>query len=314
MMNLAIETRSLTKKYGNTTVLDNLTLGIEKNTICGLLGRNGAGKTTLMSILAGQELKTSGQARVLGAEPFENAQVLAGLSFARENQKYPEEFKVSHVVRAAAWFYAGWDADLARRLVGEFRLPLKTPIKKLSRGQLSAVAIVVGLASRAPVTFFDEPYLGLDATARGIFYDLLLEDYMEHPRTILMSTHLIDEAANLLEHVVVLQDGRKVLDSSVEEATRAAFTLSGTATAVDTAVGGRQILRSQALGGLRSVTIAGNPDERLRTEAKAAGLEVGPVTLQELVAAFGLLESGESSLAAASFPPQNQHEAEEAIR
>lgn len=118
MMNLAIETRSLTKKYGNTTVLDNLTLDVEKNTICGLLGRNGAGKTTLMSILAGQELKTSGQARVLGAEPFENALVLAGLSFARENQKYPEEFKVSHVVRAAAWFYAGWDADLARRLVG----------------------------------------------------------------------------------------------------------------------------------------------------------------------------------------------------
>ncbi|GAA1356016.1 ABC transporter ATP-binding protein [Arthrobacter rhombi] len=313
-MNFAIETRSLTKKYGTTTVLDDLTIGIEKNTICGLLGRNGAGKTTLMSILAGQELKTSGQARVLGDDPFENAQVLAQLSFARENQKYPEEFKVAHVLRAAVWFYAGWDADLARRLVGEFRLPLKTPIKKLSRGQLSAVAIVVGLASRAPVTFFDEPYLGLDATARGIFYDLLLEDYMEHPRTILMSTHLIDEAANLLEHVVVLQDGRKVLDSSVEEATGSAFTLSGTAGAVEAAVGDRHILRSQALGGLRSVTLAGAPDEATRSTAKAAGLEVGPVSLQELVAAYGLLESGEASIAATGSPSQTQHQAEEALR
>ncbi|WP_372699018.1 ATP-binding cassette domain-containing protein [Arthrobacter sp. JSM 101049] len=313
-MNLAIETRSLTKKYGATTVLDDVTLGIQKNTICGLLGRNGAGKTTLMSILAGQELKSSGEARVLGGEPFENAAVLASLSFARENQKYPEDFKVTHVLRAAPWFYAGWDADFARRLVGEFRLPLKTPVKKLSRGQLSAVAIVVGLASRAPVTFFDEPYLGLDATARGIFYDLLLEDYMEYPRTILMSTHLIDEAANLLEHVVVLQDGRKVLDSSVEEATGSAFTLSGTATAVETVGRGRQILRTQALGGLRSVTVAGAPDEVLRTEAHAAGLEVGPVSLQELVAAYGLLESGESSLAATRTHQQAQHEAEEAIR
>ncbi|WP_417233869.1 ATP-binding cassette domain-containing protein [Arthrobacter sp.] len=313
-MNLAIETRSLSKKYGHTTVLDELTIGIEKNTICGLLGRNGAGKTTLMSILAGQELKTSGQARVLGSEPFENAQVLARLSFARENQKYPEEFKVTHVLRAANWFHAGWDADFARRLVGEFRLPLKTPIKKLSRGQLSAVAIVVGLASRAPVTFFDEPYLGLDATARGIFYDLLLEDYMEHPRTILMSTHLIDEAANLLEHVIVLQDGRKVLDSPVEEATRSAFTLSGTAKAVETAVAGRHILRSQALGGLRSVTIAGTPDEAMRSAAATAGLEVGPVSLQELVAAYGLLEGGEASLAAAHSHAQTMFEAEEAIR
>lgn len=313
-MNLAIETRSLTKKFGATTVLDDLSLGIEKNTICGLLGRNGAGKTTLMSILAGQELKTSGHALVLGADPFENARVLAGLSFARENQKYPEEFKVSHVVRAAAWFYAGWDADLARRLVGEFRLPLKTPIKKLSRGQLSAVAIMVGLASRAPVTFFDEPYLGLDATARGIFYDLLLEDYMEHPRTILMSTHLIDEAANLLEHVIVLQDGKKVLDSSVEEATGSAFTLSGMAQAVEAAAGGRQVLRSQALGGLRSVTIAGTPDDGLRSQAKSAGLEVGPVSLQELVAAYGLLEGGEASVAATRSNPHTQPEAEEAIR
>ena len=312
-MGLAIETTDLTKVYRHTAALENVSFGIEKNTICGLLGRNGAGKTTLMSILAGQELKTSGRARVLGADPFENAAVLAQLSFARENQKYPEEFKVSHVLRAAPWFYAGWDAAFAQRLVGEFRLPLKTPIKKLSRGQLSAVAIVVGLASRAPVTFFDEPYLGLDATARGIFYDLLLEDYMEHPRTILMSTHLIDEAANLLEHVVVLQNGRKILDSSVEEATASAFTLSGTASAVAEAAGDRQVLRTQALGGLRSVTIEGAPDERLYADAHASGLEVGPVTLQELVAAHGLLESGESAAAA---PPAKkiQTEAKEVLR
>lgn len=313
-MVLAIETTDLTKVYRHTPVLDHVSLGIEKNTICGLLGRNGAGKTTLMSILAGQELKTSGQARVQGADPFENAAVLAELSFARENQKYPEEFKVSHVLRTAPWFHAGWDAEFARRLVGEFRLPVKTPIKKLSRGQLSAVAIVVGLASRAPVTFFDEPYLGLDATARGIFYDLLLQDYMEHPRTILMSTHLIDEAANLLEHVVVLQDGRKILDSSVEEATASAFTLSGTATAVAEAAGDRQVLRTQALGGLRSVTIDGAPDDRLRAQARANGLEVGQVSLQELVAAHGLLEGGESSTVANRNGGKIQTEAKEAIR
>ena len=79
-------------------------------------------------------------------------------------------------------------------------------IKKLSRGQLSAVGVIIGLASRAELTFFDEPYLGLDAVARQTFYDRLLEDYAEHPRTVVLSTHLIDEVANLLEHVLVIDD------------------------------------------------------------------------------------------------------------
>ncbi len=92
--------------------------------------------------------------------------------------------------------------------MGEFRLPLNRKIKKLSRGQQSAVGVIVGLASRAPLTFFDEPYLGLDAVARQRFYDLLLKDYAEHPRTVILSTHLIDEVSNLLEHVLVIDDGQ----------------------------------------------------------------------------------------------------------
>ncbi|MFX8410510.1 AAA family ATPase, partial [Acinetobacter baumannii] len=83
--------------------------------------------------------------------------------------------------------------DFASRLIADFALPLRRPIKKLSRGQLAAVGVVVGLASRADLTFFDEPYLGLDAVARQIFYDRLLTDYAEHPRTVVLSTHLIDE-------------------------------------------------------------------------------------------------------------------------
>ena len=81
-------------------------------------------------------------------------------------------------------------------------------MKALSRGMLSAAGIIVGLASRAPLTIFDEPYLGLDAVARSLFYDRLLEDYTEHPRTVILSTHLIDEVSRLLEHVIVLDQGQ----------------------------------------------------------------------------------------------------------
>src|SRR6201746_2103618 len=101
-------------------------------------------------------------------------------------------------------------------MLSDFRLPTNRRIKKLSRGQLSAVGVIVGLASRAPLTFFDEPYLGLDAVARQLFYDRLLADYAEHPRTVVLSTHLIDEISNLLENVLVLDHGRLTLDAPAD--------------------------------------------------------------------------------------------------
>ena len=101
---------------------------------------------------------------------------------------------------------------------------------------------MLGLASRAPITFFDEPYLGLDATARGYFYDVLLREYQRHPRTIVISTHLIDEMDRLLERVVILDRGRVVRDADVEELRGAAHQVTGRAAAVDGYLAGRTVL------------------------------------------------------------------------
>ena len=173
------------------------------------------------------------------------------------SQKYPDSFRPEHVFASAPWFFANWDADFAARLVEDFRLPLNRPIKKLSRGQLSAVRVIVGLAARAPLTFFDEPYLGLDAVARQIFYDRLLEDYAEHPRTIVLSTHLIDEVSNLLEHVLVIDDGRILMDQDADQLRGTASTVVGKKTDVDAFVVGRDIISRDGIGGLASVTVAG---------------------------------------------------------
>lgn len=283
----AISVRGLRKSFGKKEVLHGLDFDVPVGTICGLLGRNGAGKTTALSALAGQERASAGQVSVLGREPFEDPVTAANLCFARENQKYPESFKAGHVLRAAPWFFEHWDQGFAERLVRMFRLPLDTKIQKLSRGQLSSVAIVVGLASRAPLTVFDEPYLGLDATARQLFYDVLLEDYTEHPRTIIMSTHLIDEAADLLEKVLVIDDGRILMDADADAARTAAFSLSGPATAVGELAAGQHVLYTRRIGGLASVTLAGQPDDGLRAAAEHRHLEIGPVGLQDLVAAIG---------------------------
>ncbi|UAJ80635.1 ABC transporter ATP-binding protein [Leifsonia sp. ZF2019] len=278
----AVQVSGLTKRFGSFTAIDDISVTIKPGLIHGLLGRNGAGKTTLMQLLTGQDFATSGEIRVFGEPPAENANVLSHVCFIKESQRYPEDFRPKHVFRSAPWFFENWDADLAESLVDDFRLPLNRRIKKLSRGQLSAVGVIVGLASRAPLTFFDEPYLGLDAVARQIFYDRLLEDFAEHPRTIVLSTHLIDEVANLLEHVIVIDQGRILMDEDAEALRSSASTVVGPRTAVDAFVARHDVLHRDGIGGLASVTVSGlSPSDR--AAAASAGLELAPVSLQQLI-------------------------------
>ncbi|MBW8871246.1 MAG: ABC transporter ATP-binding protein [Leifsonia sp.] len=278
----AVQVSGLTKRFGSFAAIDDVSLTIEPGRIHGLLGRNGAGKTTLMQLITGQDFATRGDIHLFGEKPTENARVLQNVCFIKESQRYPEDFQPKHVLRSAPWFFENWDAEYAEPLVGEFRLPLNRRIKKLSRGQLSAVGVIVGLASRAPLTFFDEPYLGLDAVARQLFYDRLLEDFAEHPRTVVLSTHLIDEVANLLEHVIVIDQGRILMDEDAETLRTSATTVVGPRTAVDAFVRSREVLHRDGVGGLASVTVAGlAPADR--AEAASAGLELAPVSLQQLI-------------------------------
>ncbi|MCU1418426.1 MAG: transporter ATP-binding protein [Schumannella sp.] len=281
-MTTVVEVENLSKHYGRVRAVDGVSFTLEEDRIYGLLGRNGAGKTTLMSLLTAQEFATSGRVEVFGQSPVENAGVLEQTAFIKESQRYPEDFRVKHVFRSAPWFFANWDADFAAKLAEEFRLPLGRRVKKLSRGQLSAVGVIVGLASRAPLTFFDEPYLGLDAVARQLFYDRLLSDYAEHPRTIVLSTHLIDEVSNLLEHVLVIDDGRIIIDSDADTLRGSATTVAGTAAAVEAFSSGREVLHREGIGGLATATLAGLGDADRRA-ATDAGLELSPVSLQQLI-------------------------------
>jgi len=172
---------------------------------------------------------------------------------------------------------------LAAQLMDDFELPANRAVKKLSRGMNSAMGIVLGLSARAEVTLFDEPYLGLDAVARQIFYDRLLADYAEHPRTVLLSTHLIDEVADLLEHVLVIDRGRIVVDAPADDLRGRAVTVSGATGAVDTFTAARKVWHRTGIGSLASATVAGPLDDVSRTRARDLGLEMEPVSLQELV-------------------------------
>ncbi|MCO1659154.1 ABC transporter ATP-binding protein [Pseudonocardia humida] len=268
----------VSKRYREVAALDEVSIELAPDTIHGLLGRNGAGKTTLMHILTGQAFETGGDVRVFGEHPYENAAVLRRVCFVKESQRYPDWFAVRHAFKAAALLYPNWDARFAADLVADFDLPLGRRIKKLSRGQLSAVGVVIGLAAQAPLTIFDEPYLGLDAVARQLFYDRLLADYAERPRTVVLSTHLIDEVSDLIEHVVLLDRGRVLLDGDAESLRGDAVTVSGPSGAVSTFVAGYDVLHREEVGGMARVTVRG-----VSERPDFAGLSFEPVSLQQLV-------------------------------
>ncbi|GEP47544.1 ABC transporter ATP-binding protein [Microbacterium saccharophilum] len=282
-MTTVIEVQNLTKQYRDTLAVDDVSFSVEENTIYGLLGRNGAGKTTIMSILTAQNFATHGDVRIFGEDPYENARVLARMCFVRESQKYPEDATARHAFRIARLFYPNWDQALADRLVEDFQLPLRKTIKKLSRGQLSAVGVIIGLAARAEITFFDEPYLGLDAVARQLFYDRLLEDYAAHPRTVILSSHLIDEVSNLLERVLVIDRGRIILDEETDALRDRATHIVGDSAAVDAFAAGREVIHRESLGRVSGITVLGGLTAADRAGLAGAGLDVTPVSLQQLI-------------------------------
>jgi ABC-2 type transport system ATP-binding protein len=282
-MTPVVTARGVSKRFGRTTALDNVSFSLAENTIYGLLGRNGAGKTTLMQILTGQNFATTGELSVFGQHPYENGQVLSEVCFIKESQTYPQTFQVRHALAAGRLLFPRWDEEFAAALVDDFQLPLRRQVRRLSRGMLSALGVTIGLAARAPLTFFDEPYLGLDATARQIFYDRLLADYAEHPRTVVLSTHLIDEVSNLIEHVLLIDRGRILLDESAEALRTELVTVSGPVTAVEQAVANVEELHREQVGNLARVTVRGPFESGERARIAGLGVDLTPVPLQELV-------------------------------
>lgn len=282
-MTIVADVKGLTKRYKDTTAINDITFALEENKIYGLLGRNGAGKTTIMHLLTAQAFATSGEIRVFGEHPYENHRVLSKICFIKESQRYPDAFRVVDALAVAASMYPNWDPAFADELVEQFALPPKRAIKKLSRGMLSSVGIIIGLASRAPLTIFDEPYLGLDAVARQMFYDLLLEDYSSHPRTIVLSTHLIDEVSRMLEHVLVVDKGRLIIDEDTDTLRNYAFTLAGPAAKVEPFLEGRRVTRREPFGSFMTATVIGELSPADRQQIDAEGLELLPVSLQQLI-------------------------------
>lgn len=212
-----IEFNDVTKKYGSRTVLNQIDFSIRENVLTGIIGRNGVGKSTLMKIAVGHIQATSGDVQVFSDHPFNSLKVSANSILIDDTMSFSDKLTLKDILREANRFYPNWDAPLAQRLFDYFSFHSDARHMDLSKGKKSTFNAIIGLASHCPLTIFDEPTTGMDTIARKDFYRALLKDYIAHPRTILVSSHHLEEIEDLLEDILLVHNRTVLFHSSITD-------------------------------------------------------------------------------------------------
>ena len=278
---------NLSKSYGQKVVLNELNLELESGKIYGLIGRNGAGKTTMLSIMSNQNPSSSGLVTLDGDNIWENRKALDRICFSRELNITAESGLAAYTVKrylgAAALYLPHWDKEMAAHLMQTFQLDPKAKLGKLSKGMLSMVTIIVAMAGKAEFTFLDEPVAGLDVVAREQFYKLLLDEYTETGRTFVISTHIIEEAADVMEEVIILNKGKIILKENTQDLIDRACYVTGLAEQVDQAVSGLECHHPESLGRSKGVTVLLKPGDQIKRDYDVT---LQPLSLQKIFVAL----------------------------
>jgi ABC-2 type transport system ATP-binding protein len=216
-MNPIVEIRGLTKRYRNgKQAVSDVNLTIEPGRIVGLIGRNGAGKTTVLKSLLGLT-PYEGTIRVLGRDPTtERDALMREVSFIADTAVLPKWLRVSQALDYVEGVHPAFNRARAEQFLATTDVKLTHRVRELSKGMVTQLHLALVLAIKARLLVLDEPTLGLDLLVRRRFYDTLLNDYMDEQRTILVTTHQVEEVEHLLSDIVFIEDGRIALDCPVE--------------------------------------------------------------------------------------------------
>lgn len=278
-----IECSQLTKKYVGKQVLDGLSFSIAENKITGLIGRNGVGKTTLLKMVAGFIRPTNGELKVFGETPFNSLLVSQNMVFIDDEMNFPNALQLFELLDIGSKFYPNWDKGLADRLFDYFAFDRHHYHHRLSKGKRSTFHAIFGLAARTPLTIFDEPTTGMDAAVRKDFYRALLKDYLAYPRTIILSSHHLNEIEDLLEDVLLLKDGKERLHMPLEVLKEWAIGWKGPRDTVKMWLKGREVIHEESMGTDTVYAVVKNDYTNSEMyEAKGAGLKVSTVRPNDL--------------------------------
>lgn len=256
---MSIEIKNLSKKYGKKIALDGVSLTFEENKIYGLLGRNGAGKSTLLNIIDGRCVADSGEIHIDNNLCIPDSALFYGNVFlVSEDNLYPSDMSLREIINQTKKFHRSFDSEKAFKLINAFGLQEKMRIKGLSTGGNTVFKDIIGLCINKPYVFFDEPTLGLDAVHREMFYKLLLEQYSESGGTYILTTHLISEISNIIEKLIIINDGKIILNDECSKILESSFCISGDKTELDKLIETENVVATEYFGNSASYYIIGS--------------------------------------------------------
>ena len=248
-MDALIEANGLHLHYGRKKALDDLSFSVQPGRVVGLLGHNGAGKTTLMKALVGLHA-VEGRLSVLGRNPYsDRVALLEQLAYIPDVAVLPRWAKVSELVTLMAGLHPKFSAERARALIRRTSVGMDDTVKQLSKGMVVQVHLALVAAIDAKLMVLDEPTLGLDVLSRKAFYDMLIDEWCDGERSVVISTHQVEEIENLLSDVLLLHEGRLVLSLSLEDIDKRFVALGHDPAAADAIAAAHPLLRYRVQGG-----------------------------------------------------------------
>lgn len=281
-MTRKVEANNISVSFNEFEALRDINFALENGKIYGLIGRNGAGKTSLLSLLAAYRKATSGEIKIDGENVFENEKAMAQVTFVHQTDYKDNHDTIIKYFDLAERYRPTFDRKYAEQLVKVFQLPTNKPLRKLSTGMQSAFNVTIGLANRTPVTIFDEAYQGMDAPTREIFYNEVLEEQARNPRIFILSTHLISEMEYLFDEVLIIHQGKLVLQEEVDSLLERGYSVTGPTSDVIEVTAGLHVLNEEQLGGTKSMMLYGELTKEKEEEIQQKELEIGNVTLHDL--------------------------------
>lgn len=243
-----LEVKGVTKKYGRKTVLDGVSVNFRQGHSYGLLGRNGAGKSTLINIIMQRRRRDSGIVTLDGVDIRNNDRLMSRLFCMNDSALYPADFRLKTVFSITNSMYGKFDMTYALRLSELFGLDLKKRTGQLSTGYNTIYKVILALASNADFVFLDEPVLGIDVNQRELFYKTLARKMNEETSCFIISTHIIEEAQNLIDRVLVLHEGRIILSDDTESLLGKYAAVSGKCDLVDSFTADKKVICTENMG------------------------------------------------------------------
>lgn len=282
---ITVQMEGVTKSFGKTTVLDNIDLKLEDGRTYALLGRNGSGKTTMMNLLCTKYIPDSGVIKLLDEVAYENDGVLSEVCFMKDYIPAFENMKLTEIFKYAKKYYCRWNDALKDSLIRQFDLNENKVYGYLSKGQQTEVGLIVGLCSNTRILLLDEIYVGLDVVARKKLYTVIMEEQERYTRTIVLSSHLINEMTNLFTDVVIIDGGKVILNDSLDIVQDKSRKLIGRKDAEDI-LSDKKILGKNHVGTMDEMYLYDDLSENEMAELKERGYKISPMNLQELFSAL----------------------------